>query len=146
MTVKTTNRFSKVLYFDDETLTRATAFAEFVSEAFKMKKKSSATLRLVIEELVSNSINHGENTADGTIEITLSLNDRIIIEYSDSGKPFNPVTAFEFAKLNDATENETSGGLGWTMINHYYQINEYRYTNSRNNLVLSQITAQYICR
>jgi serine/threonine-protein kinase RsbW len=73
-----------------------------------------ADLKLALTEATSNSVRHAYGDAEGHVEISFQLwPDRLVVEISDDGAGFEPVTAVR----EHASEEELSeGGLGIAII------------------------------
>ena len=88
-------------------------------------------LRLVIEEIFSNIVNHADVASqDSEINIELSVNDSAInITFKDTGKAFNPICDSE----NCMHDNEHSeGGMGVHLIKSLTDQQEYKRIDQQN--------------
>ena len=141
MNIDSTHNSSVSLSINQSVLEGAITFVDNIAINLKLGKYQANILRLVTEELVSNSVNHGEIPDKGTIDISISCNDgALCIEFIDDGKPFNPSSDLANNNLDSPADKRYTGGLGWAMVNHYFEIKNYYYTNNRNYLILSEIT------
>lgn len=97
-------------------------------------------LRLVIEELFTNSIRHGyRGECDAPIRIALAIGGgRVTLQYEDSAPPFDPLAHLSTpsAKAVAPVDVATEGGLGIHLVGRSAQDADYRYENGRNRLRL----------
>ena len=75
-------------------------------------------IRLAIEEVVVNVVNHGhERDGDHEVEIELaSAPDRIDIEIIDDGRPFDPLTETPAPNTDLPLPDRPVGGLGVYLV------------------------------
>ena len=99
-------------------------------------------VNMVLEELATNTFSHGNQDENGPppqtrIRIT-SQGDAVHIEYSDQGRPFNPLTDGP-PPLGDNPnpEDYTNGGLGLHLVRSIAQRLTYSDNDGRNNLTIS---------
>ncbi len=95
-------------------------------------------IKLVLEELGINIVNHGHD--DGRsheieIEIT-SKADVLTIEITDDGRPFDPLTDAPPPDLDSALEDRVPGGLGIHLVLTMMDEVRYRREQDRNHLTL----------
>ncbi len=107
---------------------------DFLSKNIQAKNMSTETrhdLRLVIEEIFSNIVNHADITSQDN-EITVELNHSIrsiSITFTDTGKAFNPLCDHE----NCMHENDHSeGGMGVHLIKSLTDHQEYKRIKQQN--------------
>jgi serine/threonine-protein kinase RsbW len=68
-------------------------------------------LKLAVTEACTNSVRHGYENGEGTVEITYELQpDRLVVEVSDDGPGFDP------SGDRPTEENLAEGGLGIAII------------------------------
>ena len=94
-------------------------------------------LNLILEELFTNTINHGHcGDCDFLIWISLTANeDNIAVSYLDQGPPFNPL-AMSRAQLDVPAEERRIGGLGVYLARELTMASDYAYVYGRNRLRL----------
>ncbi len=102
-------------------------------------------VQLVLEELTMNTVNHGfekekdqdnDETA-GIIEIGISEdNESIRIDYSDNGKPFDPLQDAPEPDLDGDVMHRRVGGLGVHIVRTMMDEASYSREASRNHLRL----------
>jgi anti-sigma regulatory factor (Ser/Thr protein kinase) len=91
---------------------------------------------LLLEELVTNLYRYGlvEGSGGGTADIELSLEqDRLSIEFSDNGKPFDPL-AQPLPDLDVPAESRLLGKLGLRLLRAFVDEASYRRNGDRNVL------------
>lgn len=97
-------------------------------------------LELLFEEGALNIINHAYAGEEGEIEIALfPVDEGVLLRLSDSGPPFDPVSA-QTPDLDAPTEERSIGGLGIHLMKTLAERLEYRRENGRNvlEIVLKQ--------
>lgn len=103
---------------------------------------SSLALRLVLEELVTNSIAHGgrkgghDDPAMG-IHVDFHLQAGFLhFRYVDHGKPFDPRTDLPRDAREDELDDRPDGQLGWPLILHYCDLLNYARCDGQNRMEL----------
>lgn len=95
-------------------------------------------VNLALEELVINIMDYGFEGGDHEIEITLISEDhRLILEISDTGKPFDPLTEAPVPDVDAPMEDRPIGGLGIYLVRNMMDDMQYRRENDRNYLTLT---------
>ena len=94
-------------------------------------------LNLVLEELFTNSVNHGGCAGmQDAIEIRLRLEgDAVRVEFADRGRPFNPSEA-PVPDLEAALEDRSLGGLGVHLVRQIVRGLEYRRAGGWNRVTM----------
>lgn len=95
--------------------------------------------RLVIEELVSNTIKYGYDDT-GTHEIHIDArieNNTWVMEISDDGRPFNPLDAPE-PDTSLPAEKRPIGGLGIFLVRNMTDSVKYERRGDRNIVTVSK--------
>lgn len=96
-----------------------------------------ADVRLVVEEVVSNTIRHGYDD-DRTHEIRVRAildGGQWTLEFEDDARPFNPLDA-PLPDVNLPVEEKPIGGLGILLLRSLTDAQEYRRSGERNLLTL----------
>lgn len=95
-------------------------------------------IKLVLEELGLNIINHGHDGAEGReIEIEIvSEADAVTVEIVDDGRPFDPMTEAPAPDTESALEDRPVGGLGVHLVRTMMDEARYRREGDRNRLTL----------
>jgi serine/threonine-protein kinase RsbW len=103
-------------------------------------------VRLIVEELASNVIEHGgTDVAAGERELSVDIGidgDRLSLQFSDDGAPFDP-TAAAAPDLDADIEDRPIGGLGLHLIRQLAEEISYRRDGGFNLLkVILRIPTQ----
>lgn len=95
-------------------------------------------LNLVLEELFTNSLNHGGCAGmENAVQIRLQLvGDAVRAEFSDRGRPFDPSGAPE-PDLDAGLEERSVGGLGVHLVRQIVRGLEYRRVGGWNRITMS---------
>ena len=121
-----------------EELWRLDAAVEDLAQAEGWPPDLVFQIKLVLEELGINIVNHGHD--DGLsheIEIELTSNaDALTIEITDDGRPFDPMTDAPPPDLDSALEDRPVGGLGIHLVLTMMDEIRYRREQDKNRLTL----------
>jgi anti-sigma regulatory factor (Ser/Thr protein kinase) len=112
-----------------------TFVADF-AEQHRIDSGDRNRVTILLEELVTNLYAHGsvEGAGGSTAEIGLSLEqDRLRIEFSDNGKPFDPL-AQPLPDLDVPAESRVPGKLGLHILRAFVDEASYRRDGERNVL------------
>ena len=105
-----------------------------------------ATLNLVLEELVANTVTYGYDDGnvhpDRAIEIRLNRRGNLVtLTLEDNAKPFDP-TQRETPDTDAALEERELGGLGIHFVKTLMDTVEYRRVADRNRLTMTKSIEQ----
>ena len=98
-------------------------------------------VNLVLEELTTNTVNHGTPPDTEPADVTIRLNhgeDEVRLTYSDEGVAFNPIT--ESRRPRHLVDHEAEleiGGLGIELIKRMTNTMEYRRHEHQNELSMT---------
>jgi sigma-B regulation protein RsbU (phosphoserine phosphatase) len=115
---------------------RVEAFVAAFAEQHRIDPGDRNRVTVLLEELVTNLYKHGlvEGSGGCTAEIALSLEqDRLSIEFSDNGKPFDPL-AQPLPDLDLPAESRLPGKLGLHLLRAFVDEASYRRKGDRNVL------------
>lgn len=102
-------------------------------EAEKFEERPSAKLLVTVEELVSNSLRHGSNGSDISLQLRLvATKTGVQIEIGDNGVAFDPIRDFKFEGPVRASE----GGAGLELVRTWAHSLTYERDGEWNQLVL----------
>ena len=94
------------------------------------------SLRLIVDELVSNICRYGSVPAGGTMTLTLfQVGETITFEIRDSGVPFNPLDVEE-PDVSCSLEERSIGGLGLLLVRRLSKEITYRHEDGQNILTV----------
>ena len=92
---------------------------------------------LILEELVLNTLTHGDTSGLTTIDLELESKDQALtIRLTDDGSPFNPLTDAPEPDVSLPLAERPIGGLGVYLVKTMGKDLEYRREGDRNHLKL----------
>jgi anti-sigma regulatory factor (Ser/Thr protein kinase) len=114
------------------------AVGEF-AESMSWPDDSTFKVKLVLEEILTNVISYGGDSAHRP-RIILHLsqrNDLISMEISDDGVAYDPLTAPP-PDLESELEDRPIGGLGIHLVRELMDSMSYRFEDGRNHLLVTK--------
>jgi serine/threonine-protein kinase RsbW len=108
--------------------------------AHQVSSETTYQINLALDEVITNVIIHGfDDAREHEILTRLTVDEAtMVVEVSDTGRPFNPLNAppvdFDLDPLERAV-----GGLGLHLVRSMMDALEYRYDNGRNVLVMRKL-------
>lgn len=126
------------LSYDINEITRLADFIDRTACRYGWKADLTQRVNLILEEAVSNIINHSVPTHDkADITITLAkYKEGIQIDVTDCSPPFNPLESVPEIDTNMPAEQRSVGGLGLFLISRLVSSAEYEYKDNKNHLRL----------
>ncbi|HTS20521.1 MAG TPA: ATP-binding protein [Casimicrobiaceae bacterium] len=122
-------------------LPETAAFAGAFCERNGVGRDDALRLRLVIEELFTNTIEHGlGGESDSPIRLALNLKDGAVsLLYEDSAPPYDPLASAiaPEAEPLGTRESQAIGGLGLRLVRELSGDARYAYEEGRNRLWLT---------
>lgn len=103
-------------------------------EKTQLSQRDHFQIRLVLDELVTNSVSYGFSKGIGSgimIEITLLPGNLCEIVYSDNAPRFDPLE-LKVPLANSSSEEANFGGFGISLVKQMMHEVSYCYENSRN--------------
>ncbi len=92
-------------------------------------------ISLVVDELAQNVVDYAYNDTPGDVEVTVTSRDEtVIVEITDEGKPFDPLTDAPAPDLTSPIESRSIGGLGVHFTKTLMDDVEYSRESGRNRL------------
>ena len=92
-------------------------------------------ISLVVDELAQNVVDYAYNDTPGDVEVTVTSRDEtIVVEITDEGKPFDPLTDAPAPDLTSPIESRPIGGLGVHFTRTLMDDVEYRRESGQNRL------------
>ncbi len=131
------NKFNIVLQNDVKEIAKLEFIVESLSSDWNLYGKVGFNINLVVEEVVSNIIIHGEMGSDLEKKVVLDfelINNNICIQIKDNCKEFNPLDKAE-KRIEGELEDMSIGGLGILFIRKLS--NNLKYKRVNNNNILS---------
>lgn len=98
---------------------------------------------VIVDEVLSNLHQHG-GVGTGDLEVDLRIaieEDRLVLRFTDSGSPFDPLSA-QAPDLEIPVGQREPGGLGIVLIRALTDSQRYLREGSRNVLVLTRAVAR----
>ena len=129
---------SLTLRNDPTELRRLIAFAQGFARRHGLSPSERARLAIVLEELFTNAVKHGNRVSGspGRIEVVLECTGgRLTIEFSDDGEAFDPLRA-ALPDLERSAEERAVGGVGLHIVRALADEAHYRREAGRNHLFL----------
>ena len=123
-------------------ISRLCEFVEDFAERSGLSPGLAATLNLVIEELVANTVMYGyddgDRRPDRAIEIRMSRHgDLVTLELEDDARPFDPLQ-LPAPDTDAPLEDREPGGLGIHFVRTLMDTVEYRRVGGRNRLTMTK--------
>ena len=122
-------------------LAASTAFVEAVCNRHRLDHSLTLKLTLVLEELITNTIEHGFGAeSDAPVRIALRAEGTsVTLLYEDSAPPFDPLATDDSTvpSIEDPLEARPVGGLGLALIEGLTRDARYEYADGRNRLWLT---------
>jgi sigma-B regulation protein RsbU (phosphoserine phosphatase) len=119
------------------------AVTDFVEEKlvpYECPMRTMLQLRLAIEEIFVNIASYAYSPEIGEAEVRCEiLNDplRVVIQFLDSGQPFDPL-AREDADTSEEALMSREGGLGILLVKNTMDDVQYTYENGKNILTIQK--------
>lgn len=108
-----------------------------VQTRWALAKKCTCELNLVLDEIVTNIIQHGD-PSPRTIEISLEKRqNELTIKVVDDGPQFDP-TGCSLPDTNIPLEERTCGGLGILLVRRFSNCLDYKRDGNTNILTLTK--------
>ena len=117
---------------------RLVSFAEGFARCRGLPSGERARLLTILEELFTNTVEHGYDdvTPSGEIEVALTLDgERLEIAFSDDGRPFDPLGA-PLPNFDLPAAQRQIGGLGLQILRSLTDEAKYLRRDDRNHLTL----------
>jgi anti-sigma regulatory factor (Ser/Thr protein kinase) len=102
-----------------------------------LPKATHAKVRVVLEELVLNLIDHATGSLTGRIDLCIDLEaGRVVIVLEDDADPFDPRSAPAFDKTKPL-EQRGARGMGIQLVRSMTEEMEYQRVGTRNRLLVT---------
>lgn len=110
-----------------------------LGKKWSLSSKTVLELNLILDELTSNIIEHGNSEKEGEIDINITKNNTVItLIVMDNGPPFDP-TVTPPVDIALPLEKRKCGGLGIHLIRKFSDNCKYKRVKNRNVLTLEKI-------
>ena len=118
-------------------LERISAAVEDIGEREDWSAQFIFRVNLVLEELGLNIMNYGHDEGLHEFEITLTSEaDVLRIEFTDDGRPFDPLNEAPKPDLDASVDDRQVGGLGIHLVRTMVDEMSYRREHDKNHLTL----------
>ena len=105
---------------------------------WSLSRKTLAEINLVLDELITNTIQHGKCEKPHPIDITLmKTGKKLTIQIIDAGLPFDP-TLCELPDTSLPLEERRCGGLGILLVSQFCDYWKYARLKEKNILTLQK--------
>ena len=128
----------------DATLDNLEVVQNFVSEELETQgcsMKVMMQIEIAVEEIYVNIVHYAYNPEIGKATIRCEVTDdpmQVIIQFLDSGVPFDPL-AKKDADITLSAEEREIGGLGIFMVKQSMDEVSYEYTEGKNVLTIRKV-------
>ena len=117
-----------------DAVARVIALVEGFCEAARLARKDCLRLQLIFEEMLANTLEHGQAAPDSPITVALGCSGpAVAAEYTDRGQPFDPTAAPE-AELSANLDDRPVGKLGWILIRRLCSTVQYQRVGGINRI------------
>ena len=117
---------------DRDGLTILSEQLEILSKRWQIHHKDVLQLNLILDELITNIIEHGGGCAKCPIEIRMEKTDsHFKVQLSDGGPPFDP-TKGKSADISQPIGERKCGGLGILFVRKFSDYCSYQRKNEKN--------------
>ena len=120
-----------------DVLPEVMTYVEEELEKLECPMKMMARITVIVEEIFINIAQYAYSDGKGTMRLAITANPDggVMLRFSDTGKPFNPLNRTDPDITLSAEEREI-GGLGIFMMKQTMDEVKYKYENGHNVLVL----------
>jgi len=110
-----------------------------LKKKWSLSSKTTMELNLILDELISNIVEHGDVEKDSEIDIKLTKKKAVItLVIMDDGPPFDP-TVTPAVDIALPLEKRKCGGLGIHLIRKFSDKCKYTRVDNKNILTLKKI-------
>jgi len=120
-----------------ENLNQALAFVNTELEQHECPQDIQGKIEIAVEEIFVNIANYAYSPDIGNAVIYISVTDKIVIRFEDTGKPYNPLEKPE-PDLDKPLIERDIGGLGVFLVKKLMDNVEYERVGNRNALVMTK--------
>jgi anti-sigma regulatory factor (Ser/Thr protein kinase) len=111
-------------------------FVENAARDAELDVKQKNIINIAVEEIFVNIAQYAYPSGEGYISVSVSLDaDKFVIEFRDSGTPYNPLAKPD-PDTSMPTEKREPGGLGIYMVKKLTDDVSYEYRDRQNVLTI----------
>ena len=120
------------------------ALIDEFGEAAELGREDRHKLTLIVEELFTNTVNHGHRgDSDAPVFITFEEDQGDIhLIYEDSAPPFDPLAAGKRTDIESTVKERRVGGLGIFITIGLTEQVDYSYVEGRNRICLRLVATR----
>ena len=120
------------------------ALIDEFGEAAELGREDRHKLTLIVEELFTNTVNHGHRgDSDAPVFITFEEDQGDIhLIYEDSAPPFDPLAAGKRTDIESTVKERRVGGLGIFITIGLTEQADYSYVEGRNRICLRLVVTR----
>ena len=128
----------------DATVDNLEVVQDFVREELEKQEcsmKIMMQIEIAVEEIYVNIVHYAYNPSVGKATIRCEVTDnpmQVMIQFLDSGKPFDPL-AKEDADITLSADERDIGGLGIFMVKQSMDEVNYEYKDGKNVLTIKKV-------
>lgn len=128
----------------DATVDNLEVVQDFVREELEKQEcsmKVMMQIEIAVEEIYVNIVHYAYNPSVGKATIRCEVTDnpmQVMIQFLDSGKPFDPL-AKEDADITLSADERDIGGLGIFMVKQSMDEVNYEYKDGKNVLTIKKV-------
>jgi anti-sigma regulatory factor (Ser/Thr protein kinase) len=122
-----------------EAFPRVAALVEEAGAAAGFGREDRLRLRLVVEELFTNTVAHGHGQdSDAPVRLVCAIRPgEVTLTYEDSAPPYDPLGPGPSSEATLAAEHRPPGGFGVALVASLARDLRYTYANGKNRLLLT---------
>jgi sigma-B regulation protein RsbU (phosphoserine phosphatase) len=120
-----------------ENFVRVMDFIDSELERFGYPLTLKNEINIAVEEIFINIADYAYEPVSGNVNISISVTDKAIIKFEDTGKPYNPLEQ-KNPDLEKSPEEREIGGLGIFLVRNLMDTVEYTRFDGRNILVMTK--------
>lgn len=120
------------------------ALIDEFGEAAELGREDRHKLTLIVEELFTNTVNHGHRgDSDAPVFITFEEDQGDVhLIYEDSAPPFDPLAAGKRTDIESTVKERRVGGLGVFITIGLTEQADYSYVEGRNRICLRLVATR----
>ena len=120
------------------------ALIDEFGEAAELGREDRHKLTLIVEELFTNTVNHGHRgDSDAPVFITFEEDQGDVhLIYEDSAPPFDPLAAGKRTDIESTVKERRVGGLGIFITIGLTEQVDYSYVEGRNRICLRLVVTR----
>jgi len=120
-----------------DNLNKALEFINTELEQHGCPEDIQGKIEVAVEEIFVNIASYAYSPGSGNTVIFISVNDKIVIRFEDTGKPYNPLEKPE-PDLDKPLMERDIGGLGVFLVKKLMDDVEYKRVDNKNILVITK--------